>query len=412
MRGKITKRAVDALSTGDVLWDEKISGFGVRARRTGKFYVLKFRVGGQQRWHTIGKHGSPWTPEMARKEVERLLVDVTAGKAPVTAAQRRADRERTVAGAVKNFALAHCRHRRTGAVMEHLLERFAVKRWGERDIASITQRDVVALLREVQGQPDQRVYLANRVRAGLSRFFKWTMAEALIDENPVARTQRREGEKSRERVLSDAEIAAVWRAADDFPHGAIVRLLLATGQRRGEVGGMRWSEIDLAGRVWRLPKERTKANREHLVPLNDLAVEILQGCPRVGDHLFAVRFREVAFAGFAVAKRRLDARSGVTGWRLHDLRRTVGTGMQAAGVDLVTVAAVLNHSLAALVGVTAVYARDGREEAKRRAMATWSERLREITAPAAAGPRMVGRVALADASRMQLPEAQRIEAIL
>jgi integrase len=178
-------------------------------------------------------------------------------------------------------------------------------------------------------------------------------------------------------VLTREEIAKVWEAAGDFPHGAIVRLLLATGQRRNEVGGMRRSELDLAGRTWRLPKERTKGGRHHLVPLNDLALQVIEACPRIGNCVFATR-KETAFAGWSQAKRRLDAKCGVLDWRLHDLRRTVATGMQAAGVLPHVVAAVLNHSTAGLFGVTAIYLRDRQEEAKRAAMDAWDRRLRVI----------------------------------
>jgi hypothetical protein len=264
MRGRITKRAVDAIEDG-VLWDPELRGFGVRARTGGgKYYVLKFRSGGKQHWHTIGRHGSPWTPEQARKEARRILGELTIGKNP------RGEARTTVTDAVEGFIEAHCRHLRSAAQSAYLLRKYVVGRWAPRKVAAIMHSDVVALLREVQGDDrTKRAYIANRVRAALSRFFKWAVSEALIPsrENPVAGTERRRGEVQRERVLTDEEIRKVWTAANDFPYGAIMHLLLATGQRRGEVGGMRWSELDLEGRTWRLPKERTKGNRDHFVPL-------------------------------------------------------------------------------------------------------------------------------------------------
>jgi integrase len=240
----------------------------------------------------------------------------------------------------------------------------------------------VSLLREVQGaDKTKRIHIANQVRLALSRFFKWAISEALIPsrENPVAGTEPRRGEIPRE--LTDEEVGKVWRAACGWPYGAIVRLLLTTGQRRGEIGGLRWSELDLEERTWRLPKERTKGKREHLVPLNSLTVAILAGCPRIEgcDYVFATRAKpQTGYLGWSRAKQRLDAKCDVRNWRLHDLRRTVATGMQAAGVLPHTVAAVLNHSTAGLFGVTAIYLRDRQEEAKRAAMSVWDRRLRDI----------------------------------
>ena len=139
MRAKINKRAVDALGEG-VLWDSELRGFGVRARASrDKFYMLKFRIGGKQRWHTIGRHGSPWTPEEARREAKRLLGELASGRAP---GQPRGGA--TVAEAMEAFIEAHCRHLRSGAHMAAMLRRHVVGRWGTRRIAAIEHADVVA----------------------------------------------------------------------------------------------------------------------------------------------------------------------------------------------------------------------------------------------------------------------------
>ena len=378
MRGKITKRAVDALEDG-ILWDPELRGFGVRARSGNKHYMLKFRAHGKQRWHTIGRHGSPWTAEQARREARRILGELAAGR-NVPAGKERI----TISDATQDFIEAHCRHLRSGDQIAWLLRKHIISRWGTRKVTSIEHRDVVALLHDVQGDDKaKRIRITNRVRMVLGRFFKWAISEALIKENPVAGTEPRRGEAHRERVLTDAEIKAVWGAANDWPYGSIIRLLLATGQRRSEVGGMRWGELDLENRLWRLPKERTKSKRDHRVPLNSLAMEILTACPRMEgrDGIFSTRRTKgewAVFSGWSAAKYRLDVRCNIQGWRLHDLRRTVATGMQAAGVMPHVVAAVLNHSQAGLFGVTAIYLRDRQEEAKREALELWSQRLRSI----------------------------------
>ena len=144
MQGRISKLAIDALEVG-ILWDNKLPGFGVRARTRGKVYVLKFRSGGKQRWHTIGRHGSPWTPEEARREAKRLLGELGAsGRAP---GQPRGGA--TVAEGVEAFIDAHCRHLRTGNEITWLLRKHVVGKWGDRRLTSIGQGDVVQLLRDV-----------------------------------------------------------------------------------------------------------------------------------------------------------------------------------------------------------------------------------------------------------------------
>ena len=250
--------------------------------------MLKFRVGGKQRWHTIGRHGSPWTPEQARKEARRILGELAIGKNP------RGEARATVARRGRGIHRSPLPTPAFGRPDRMVAAQVRRRPMGDQESRIDRAQRRVALLREVQGDDrTKRTYIANRVRAALSRFFKWAISEALIPsrENPVAGTEPRRGEMKRERVLTDEEIRKVWTAANDCPFGAIVRLLLATGQRRGEVGGMRWSELDLEGRTWRMPPERSKGGREHLVPLNDLALEILEACPRVEgrDCIFSMR---------------------------------------------------------------------------------------------------------------------------
>jgi integrase len=154
-------------------------------------------------------------PEIARKEAKRILGEVAAGKAP-----RHPRAGTTVTEAVDGFVEAHCRHLRSGAQSAWLLRRHVVGRWGSRRLASIGHGDVVQLLRDVQGDDrTKRVRIANRVRMALNRFFRWAIAEALLPsrENPVVGTEPRLGEVKRERVLTDAEMAAVWEAADGWP---------------------------------------------------------------------------------------------------------------------------------------------------------------------------------------------------
>jgi len=372
MKAKLIKSAVEALEDG-ILWDDKLTGFGVRARGGRKQYFFKCRVAGKQRWIAIGTHGLI-TCEKARREATRISGIVASGDDPGKPRKG----EMTVAQAVDDFIEAHCQNLRTADEYAWLLRHHVVEHWRERKLASITQEDVVKLLNTVQKKDKtKRIRITNRVRSALSRFFRWAKSEALYKgPNPVADTEARKGLKARERVLTDDEIAAVWNASTEQPFGTIVRLLLLTAQRRSEVGGMRWSELDLKEGMWTIPKERHKSARGHTVPLTATAIALIQKTPQVGEALFAIR--APGFNGWGGAKRELDKESGTSGWTLHDIRRTVATQLQVLGIQPHVIAAVLGHSLTKLFGVTAIYMRSTLEQEKRDALEAWEKRLLEI----------------------------------
>jgi integrase len=181
--------------------------------------------------------------------------------------------------------------------------------------------------------------------------------------------------------LTDDELKAVWRSCEElgWPFGSLVRFLILTGQRRGEVAGMRWSELDLAGKAWMLPKERTKNNRAHAVPLSRQAVEILEKAPRfVGEFVFTLD-GETPATGFGQAKTRLDAAlTGAPHWTLHDLRRTVATSMARLGVAIPTVEKVLNHKSGSFRGIVGVYQRHDYASEMRAALELWGAHVERL----------------------------------
>jgi integrase len=190
-------------------------------------------------------------------------------------------------------------------------------------------------------------------------------------------------EQSRDRVLSDEELALVWQGTDDlgWPFGPLFKLLLLTGQRRAEVAAMRWSEVDLVAKLWTLPKERVKNGTEHVVPLSTVAISILERLPRVkGDFVFTVT-GTTSVSGFARAKSRIDAfmtaRAGQAAaeslphWTLHDLRRTAASGMARLGISLPTIEKVLNHTSGSFAGIVGVYQRHSFADEKRAALEAW-----------------------------------------
>ena len=167
---------------------------------------------------------------------------------------------------------------------------------------------------------------ANRARAALSALFTWAMREGLVETNPVVGTNRAVPERSRERVLSDPELAAIWQACGSDDYGQIVRLLILTGQRREEVGGMRWKEIDLVSARWCMPPERTKNHRPHEIPLPAPALAIIRGLLRRPDRPYLFGEGQGPFQGWSKARAGLNRRAAAAGhplapWRLHDIRR-------------------------------------------------------------------------------------------
>ena len=176
----------------------------------------------------------------------------------------------------------------------------------------------------------------------------------------------------------------VWDHAGDGDYGSIIRLLVLTGQRRDEVGAMRWSEVNPDKALWTIPKTRTKNGREHTVPLSGEAVAILRGVTRRDDRDLIFGSREGPFSGWSKAKAELDERIAGAGgemepWRAHDTRRTVATRMIDLGVLPHVVEAVLNHISGHKAGVAGVYNRAVYANEKRQALEVWAERVKVIT---------------------------------
>jgi integrase len=250
-------------------------------------------------------------------------------------------------------------------------------RWGTRRIGDITDTDIVYALDQISAHAP---IAANRLHAVLSNLFGWAKGKRLVAANPCADLNRPAEERPRDRVLADGELRKVWLAAGELghPHAGIVRLLILTGQRRNEIAGLRWSEIDLEERALHLPAARTKNGRPHDVPLSASALAVVAGLPRLSDaeRVFTVRRKPIA--NFSHMKVRLDAASGVAGWTLHDLRRTVASGLQKLGVRLEVTESVLNHRSGSMAGIVGIYQRHDYAAEKRDALARWADHVEDI----------------------------------
>jgi integrase len=233
---------------------------------------------------------------------------------------------------------------------------------------------------------------ADRARAALSAFFGWAIREGLCEGNPVLGTNKAATVRSRDRVLSDEDIKAIWNALPDSDYGRIVRLLILTGQRRDEIGGLPWSEINQAKRVLTLSKDRTKNHRPHEVPLSKLALAILLEQPVRADRdlVYGDGPRKNGhndtlpqcrgYQGWSKSKAALDeTTSWIKPWRLHDIRRTVATRMgDELGVQPHIIEAVLNHVSGHKAGIAGIYNHATYAEQKRTALDMWAEHLEKI----------------------------------
>jgi integrase len=260
--------------------------------------------------------------------------------------------------------------------VERMVDRDLLPAWRGRSVAAITKKDVLELL-DATVDRGARVK-ANRLHAAMRRFFKWCAGRELITANPMNGLERPTKEVSRDRVLSDAELTAVWRGSSGLPiHGAIARLLILTGMRREEATALRWSEVK--GDHIELSNGRTKSGAAHIVPLSAAAQELLGNLRRIAgsDFCFSLNGSK-AVTGWSLAKKELDKAAGVSDWRLHDLRRTMATGCQKLGVSLQTVESILGHVSGSRAGVIGVYQRHDFLAEKRVALEKWAKHVTKL----------------------------------
>jgi len=243
-------------------------------------------------------------------------------------------------------------------------------------IGAVERRDVAACLQNIAKTKGN--VSADRARSCLSAMFAWAIGEGLAEENPVTGTNRRSDDEPRTRVLSDAEIAKLWNGLPDSQYGAIVRLLALTGCRRDEIGGLCWQEIDFKERTITLPAERTKNGTEHVVPLSDLALNILESQKRVLGRPFVFGWNANGFTNWRASKDGLNTvLKFEKPWTLHDIRRTVRTGLGKLGVAPHIAETVLNHLPPRLTRTYDTYKYEGE---KRAALDAWASHIKLILA--------------------------------
>jgi len=411
-KARITKRAIDDLRSkakneGRTLYlrDDELTGFGAISTKAGACsYFVEYRLGGRdttQKRMTIGKHGA-LTPDEARKLAKEELGKV-ARRVDV-AQERKAERAKLKAGSFRelseSYFAAEGKREKTGEwksrrwkEVHAMLEKSVYPVLGTKAPDAINRFELSSLINETKARSHS---VARRLHETLRPLFAWAFECGAVQNNPMAGLRCPKPETPRDRVLDDTELKALWQAATEqsWPFENVIKLLLLTGQRREEVAGMRWREVDLDAGQWTIAKERCKNGKAHTIDLHPEAVRLLdplgdEAASRLmkqsaeEDFVFSTTGR-TSVSGFSKIKARIDVRmQQILGdkfqpWRIHDLRRTAASGMAALGFQPHVVERVLNHVSGAQGGLVSVYQRHEYREERKRAILAWGAHVMQI----------------------------------
>ena len=430
---KLTERKIETLVVergrkDRLVFDDAQRGLAVRVTASGgRTYLCQYTLHGHK-WRVPLGACSAVALSKAREAAAAVMGDVAKGRNPAAdrkdaeAAERaRRARDRlTLRVLIEDWNRLHLANRRPRYAEEAVralhhafanqlgdaaedLDRAAIV----RALDTLTRRRA---RKNMDAEKPKGVAMSGRTAAYGRAAFAWAVKRGMVQSNPFAELPVVKSAAKRERVLSDNEIAEIWRACGDAPspYSAIIRLLILTGQRRGEVAGMAWGEIsdDLA--TWTIPGERTKNGAVRTVPLSEPARDLLRAllpADRASDRLALPGAAGTPFAGWSKAKVALDkavrdARAkfaAATGsrpaqlapWSVHDLRRTVATGLQRLGVRLEVTEAVLNHISGSRGGIAGIYQRHDWAAEKRAALDAWSTHVLRCVAGRIAGNNIV-----------------------
>jgi len=397
----LTDRAIKTLKPGDTrqeIPDGGLPGLYLVLQTSGsKSFACRYRspVDGKPKKNTLGKYPALSLAD-ARKAARSAMLAVSEGRDPGSekiAARIASKTQSDLVGVLLDeFIERHIRRNvklSTQVEFERIINRDIRPLWGSRKVTTITRRDVNDLLDRVVERGANT--LANRLLALVRKFFNWMISRGVIEASPVVGVKPPSPERSRDRILSDDEIRWLWAATNDkSAMNTAVRLLLLTGQRRGEVSGMTWAELDLPNAIWTISAQNTKNGLTHTVPLSPILLSILESVLHTANsELVMTSTGKTPVSGWSKYKSRLDAkmlaiakleaeeadadadRISIPPWRLHDLRRTCASGMARLGQPVHAVEALLNHKSGVVSGIAAVYIRHDFHEEKCKAMRTW-----------------------------------------
>lgn len=400
-----------------MLWDAIAPALALRLTDRGhKSFVVHRRVNGRLVMRTLGTYPTLSLAD-AREKAREALKLMSKGIDPRQSNPARVTatglRDGSFEAAVEKYIKREVEKNRRPRTQDEIirpLRKVLVPKWGTLPLGEIGAREIIDVLDELVDA--EKPVAANRTYSVLHRFFRWCVERQLLESNPAATVRKPSKEEARSRALDDAELGEVWKASETlgWPFGPFVRALILTGQRRNELAGMAWGELDLNARQWAIPAARTKNGKEHLVPLSQEMLALFEEAPCYADenedtetarqrHVFTTTGK-TPVAGFSRAKVNLDkalletrrdfAKASdrdpakvkpMPAWTFHDLRRSCATGMGRIGIPPHVIETVLNHSGGFRSGVAGVYQRHPYLEERRNALERWAQHLRELVSP-------------------------------
>lgn len=366
--------------TDEIHWDTEVAGFGFRLRRGGKrTWVLQYKINGSDRRLTIGPYPGI-TPKAAREIAQSKLAEIWQGRDPQAdkrEAKARAQAQILLRTVIDNFLADKQAELRPSSFSE--MQRYLLNHWKPLHgwpIAEIQLSHIAKILAELKKIGPVS---AARSRSCLSTCFRWAMGNGYVQANPVIGSLNPDTGAMRDRVLNDSELATIWNAcnsSDDYDR--IIRLLILTGARRTEVGGMQWSELDFEQRLWTISADRSKNGNAHTLPLPPAFWQIIEGIEhRNNGNLFGQR-SDRGYRNWDTSKKALDGRCPIPAWVHHDIRRSVATGLANLKVLPHIIEQILNHTSGHKSGVAGVYNKSVYMPEVRKALIKWAKHTASI----------------------------------
>jgi integrase len=362
------------------MWDSQLPGFGVRVRKSGhKTLVLFYRPKNRTRIRKLTLGNAEAIPASeARRQARELLGQIAAGKDP--ADERLAYRNSSLRAAYETFkaehlpnvSREHARHR------ERIFERHFLPKLGDKVLSDISRGEIKEIVDKIGRK--HKIAACNAHR-GFSAFLSWSQDHGLIENHVLRGSKLPAPYRPRERTLSNEELITVWQACDDLPQvwKTYFRMLIATGQRRTEVAGMHWDEIDIKQNIWTLPAHRTKNRHRHIVPISPLMITILREAVGQSGFVFPSPFnRKSPLRCFGRPTDELRRHAKVYGFRLHDIRRTVASILGQIEVAPHVIEAILNHKSGVISGIAAIYNKYGYEREKAIGLRRYGEHIEAL----------------------------------